>query len=218
MAQGLEGLKVVELGGWVSAPVAGKLLGDLGATVVKVEPPQGDPARQRGPFPGHEPDPEASGMFLALNVNKRSVVLEIGSAAGRRALDELAAQADILLHNFAPAEMAHQDIGFERFAALNPRLVMLSITPFGLTGPYRDYAAVDLNLFHASGLSWVFGDPVDVAGQPPVKFFGHQADMQAGIYGAVAALGAYYGARATGRGELVVRLTCRRSARAWSRA
>ncbi|MBI3991757.1 MAG: CoA transferase [Candidatus Lambdaproteobacteria bacterium] len=197
----MQGLNVVELGGWVSAPAAGKLLADLGATVVKVEPPAGDAARQRGPFPHGKPDPEASGLFLVLNANKRSVVLDLETAAGQRALDELAAQADILLHNFIPREMTRLRLDYERFAALNRRLVVLSITPYGLTGPYKDFAAVDLNLFHASGLSWVFADPIDIKGQPPVKFFGHQADIQGGVYGAVAALGAHYGAREHGQGE-----------------
>jgi len=201
MAKGLEGIRVLELGGGVSAPYAAKLLGDMGATVVKVEPPGGDPSRQRGPFRNGKPDPEASGLFLALNANKRSVVLDLDTEQGQGQLDTLAAQADILVHNFRPQEMAAKRIDYERFAALQPALVMVSITPFGLTGPRKDWAGTELTGFHASASGWVFADPEGAAGRPPVKFFGHQADIQAGIYGIVAALGAYYGAARHGGEE-----------------
>jgi crotonobetainyl-CoA:carnitine CoA-transferase CaiB-like acyl-CoA transferase len=86
MNDGLSNLHVIELGSGIAAPMVGKLLADLGATVVKVEPTGGDPARQRGPFPGNQVDPEMSGTFLYLNSNKRSVVLDLHQAAGRSSL------------------------------------------------------------------------------------------------------------------------------------
>ncbi len=201
MGKGLEGLRVLELGGGVSAPFAAKLMADLGAEVVKVEPPGGEQARRRGPFRGDVPNPEASGLFLALNANKRSLALEIGSEAGRAALDSLAAKADILIHNFAPASLPGLGLDFDRLAALNPRLVVLSITPFGCTGPYRDYAAADLNLIHAGGWGWLCPGAVKEPALPPSKPFGQHALIQAGVHGAMAAMGAYYGAAGSGVGE-----------------
>ena len=141
MSEGLSNLHVIELGGGVTAPMVGKLLADLGATVVKVEPPEGEAARWRGPFRGPHVDPEASGTFLYLNSNKRSVVLDLTQAAGRDSLEALIKDADVLIHNYTPQEMATYGVDYRHYCRINPRLVMLSLTPFGLTGPYRDYAA-----------------------------------------------------------------------------
>ena len=116
---------------------------------------RGEMARRRGPFRGHQVDPEASGTFLYLNSNKRSVVLDLSQAAGRARLEELVRQADLLLHNFTPQEMAANGLDYAHYRQLNARLVMLSITPFGLSGPHRDYAACDLTLYHGSGLGWL---------------------------------------------------------------
>ncbi len=97
--RGLEGVRVPELGEMVSAAYAAKLLADLGADVVKVEPPGGERARRRGPFPSGESDPERSGLFLYLNTNKRSVVLDLDEPLDRSRLDTLIAGSDILIHN-----------------------------------------------------------------------------------------------------------------------
>ena len=102
----LAGLSVVELGDGTAGPYAAKLLGDFGGEVVKIEGPEGDSTRRRGPFPDGRPDPEASGLFLYLNINKRGVVLDINSEDGRHALDRLLAPADIFITNLptgAPA-------------------------------------------------------------------------------------------------------------------
>jgi len=203
MAKGLEGLRVVEAGGPIAAPLAAKFMADLGATVLKIEPPEGDPARRRGPFRDDKADPEASGLFLALNTSKRSLVLDLRESAGQTTLEGLLENADLFIHDFSPPEMALRGLDFARYSARNPRLVMVSITPFGLTGPYRDFRAVDLNLIHAGGWGWVFpGVPADMT-KPPIKPFGHQALIQAGIHGATAALAACYGATWSGRGEHV---------------
>ena len=107
--QGLEGVRVLELGGRVSAPVAAKMMADLGADVVKIEPPEGDRARRRGPFPpdvdATDPDLERSGLFLALNTNKRGITLDLTRSEDRQRFDELVASADLLVHNHAPKEM-----------------------------------------------------------------------------------------------------------------
>src|SRR5271166_5526044 len=126
-------LKVVEVGAMASAPYAGKLLADLGAEVIKIERPgQGDPARGRGPFPNNQPHPEKSGLFLYLNTNKLGVTLDIFQPQGMELLERLAADADVLIHNVAPPDMDRAGLSFERMRKNNPRLVMTSITPYGL--------------------------------------------------------------------------------------
>src|SRR5439155_15541674 len=116
--QALEGLRVLELGEMVAAAYGAKLMADLGADVIKVEPPAGDPARSRGPFPGGQPDREASGLFLYLNTNKRSVALD--DARDRRELERLVAWADILIHNYPPRGTAERASDYEPFRPLNP--------------------------------------------------------------------------------------------------
>ena len=116
--QGLDGVKVIELGHMVSAAYATKLMADLGAEVIKVEEPGGDLARQRGPFPNGAPDSEQSGLFLYLNTNKHSVVLDLPRE--RQRLLELVAEADIVVHNYAPARMAGLGIDYAAFRDPQP--------------------------------------------------------------------------------------------------
>ena len=203
MGQGLEGVRVVEVdGNGVAAAFAGKLLADLGASVVKIEPPEGDWTRHYGPWrKGREHDTEASGLFIALNGNKRSKCLALEKPADFAEFCTLVDEADILLHDLAPVRMDALGFDYARFSAHSPRLSMVSITPFGLTGPYRNYAASDLTLFHAAGSGWIFADPRDAKGQPPVKLFGRHAEIQAGITAAGIALACYYGALESGRGD-----------------
>src|SRR5262249_24948854 len=120
--QGLEGVKVLELGTMVSAAYATKLMADLGADVIKVEEPQGDPARQRGPFPGGVMDPEKSGLFLYLNTNKRGVTIDLSRQPSE--LQRLVCWADVLVHNYPPRAMAARGVAYDRFRELNPGLVM----------------------------------------------------------------------------------------------
>src|ERR1044072_4985753 len=103
--QGLEGVKVLELGTMVSAAYATKLMADLGADVIKAEEPQGDPARQRGPFPGGVVDPEKSGLFLYLNTNKRGVTLDLSRQRGQELFRQLISKADLFVHNVHPTRM-----------------------------------------------------------------------------------------------------------------
>ncbi len=205
MEVGLKGLRVVELadpaGDGCSTAIATKLMADIGATVVKIEPPEGDPARRLGPFPHGEPDAETSGTFLALNPNKRSLVADLTRPEGQAVLERLAAAADILVHNFRYAAMAALPLDYARLSARNPRLVMLSITPFGLSGPHRDWAASELTLIHGSGFAWLCPDDSAHPDRPPLHFFGHHAYLQAGLHGATVALAAHLGALASGVGE-----------------
>ena len=136
----LQGIRAIELGQGVSAPFCAKLFGDYGADVVKVETPgSGDVTRHWGPFPGDEPDPEKSGLFFFLNTNKRGVALDPGSPDGRDALLELLAGADVFIENNPPQQMRDWGLDYATLAALYPELVMISITPFGQTGPYADW-------------------------------------------------------------------------------
>ena len=197
--QGLDGVKVIELGHMVSAAYATKLMADLGAEVIKVEEPGGDLARQRGPFPNGAPDPEQSGLFLYLNTNKHSVVLDL--PRDRQRLMELVAEADIVVHNYAPARMAGLGIDYAAFRTRNPRLVMCSITPFGLSGPHKDYAAYELTVAHGGGWAWLSPGGSDRPELPPLKAAGHQADFQIATAAATATLAAYGMVLQTGLGE-----------------
>lgn len=188
----------------VSAAYAAKLMADLGADVIKVEPPLGgDPARRRGPYPGGTPHPEKSGLFLYLNTNKRGVTLDLADARGREVLRELTADADLLIHNFPPAEMTAAGMDFEGLAQHNPKLVMVSITPFGLTGPHRDYQATDLTLWNAGGVAYLNGGGPGSDDLPPLKAFGQQSEFQGGLNAAVTALAALFARLRDGRGQHV---------------
>ena len=200
----LEGVRVVECGELVAAAYAGKLLADLGAEVIKVEPPAGDAARRRGPFPDGTPDPDRSGLFLYLNTNKRGIALDTSSAPGRTALATLVRDADVLIHNLPPAAMASHGLDYAALSALNPRLVMASITPYGLTGSRRDWQATDLTLWNAGGIAYLNGGGYEAPDLPPLKPYGAQAEYQGGLNAAIAALGALLARRRTGRGQHVV--------------
>jgi crotonobetainyl-CoA:carnitine CoA-transferase CaiB-like acyl-CoA transferase len=200
----LAGLRVIECGHMVSAAYATKLLADLGADVVKIEPSgTGDHSRQRGPFPGAVPHPEKSGLFLYLNTNKRGVTLDLKQPRGQALLNELAADADLLVHNFPPPEMGPMGMDFDALSRRNPKLVMVSITPFGLTGPYRDYQATDLTLWSAGGVAYLNGGGPGSDDLPPLKAFGQQSEFQGGLNAAVAALGALFARLGDGHGQHV---------------
>ncbi|MBN1613068.1 MAG: CoA transferase, partial [Deltaproteobacteria bacterium] len=152
----LKGVKVLEFAGFVTGPYCTKLLADLGAGVIKIERPGlGDPARNRGPFPDDQPHPERSGLFLYLNTNKSGVTLDTGSPTGRRLFLEMIRRADILVEDHPPGAMETMGLGYDELEEVNPGLIMTSITPFGQTGPYRDYRAYGLNVAHASGSGYL---------------------------------------------------------------
>jgi crotonobetainyl-CoA:carnitine CoA-transferase CaiB-like acyl-CoA transferase len=151
MLAGIRILDVTDRSAWL----AGKILAELGADVVKVEPPGGDPGRGQGPFLGGQPGPERGLAWLALNTSKRSVVLEVGSPEFRG----LAARADVLLESSAPGWMAERGVGYEQLRGLNPRLVYCAITPFGQTGPYASYQASDLVVVAMGGNASMTGEP-----------------------------------------------------------
>jgi crotonobetainyl-CoA:carnitine CoA-transferase CaiB-like acyl-CoA transferase len=200
----LSGLSVLELGSMIAAPYCAKLLADLGAEVVKVEPPGlGDPARRRGPFPGDVPHLERSALFLYLNTSKRGITLDLESETGRRILRELASRVDLLIEDRPPGELERAGLGHARLSERNPRLITLSITPFGQSGPYRDYRCHPLNLYHAAGYSSPFHVPGAAGGRPPPKAGGYLGEYDAGLSAAIGAMAAVLGRAASGRGQHV---------------
>ncbi len=190
------GVRVLELAEGISGPYAGRWLAALGADVVKLERTTGDPSRAFGPWPDDLPDDETSGLYLYLNGNKRSVTLNLETSDGRAILGELAAGADIVIESFAPGYLAGHGLGYEALAAERPQLVMISITPFGQTGPNADLPATELTLFAACGQLWLTGDPA----RAPLKNGGSQPSYQAGLNAFAALAGAYYGALVHGQG------------------
>jgi len=195
----LEGLRVVEFGTFVSAPYCGKLFAGYGAEVIKVEPPGGDIARAHGPFPGGKPNPEASALFLYLNTGKQSVVLDPREPADRERLLRLIATADVLIENYRPADLRALGLDFATLAERNPRLVMVSITPFGQSGPYADYRGNNLIAFAMGGQMYITGTPEG----GPLKNGGYQADYQGGLNAFSAAMLAVLAAERDGVGQHV---------------
>ena len=121
-----------------------RALGDLGADVIKVEPPEGDPTRRMAPFAGDEPGPERSLRFIHANRSKRSVVIDMDAPEGRDLVRALAERSDILVEDRTPGYLAGLGLGYEELRELNPALVYVSITPFGQTGPHAGYRGGDL--------------------------------------------------------------------------
>jgi len=201
----LSDLKVIEWGEFISAPYCAKLLADLGAEVIKIEAPGvGDEARRFGPFPGDVPHPEKSGLFLYCNTNKLGITLDVRKATGKKILLTLIKEADIFIENHPPQEMEKLDLDFESLKKINPKLIMTSLTPFGQTGPHRNYKATDLVSFHMGGYGYhITGAVDDPNSDPPLKPRGHHANFAAGITGAAATLSAVFARKKTDRGQHV---------------
>ena len=178
--------------------LSGKILADLGAEVIKIEKPGGGPGRI-GPYWGDEPDPEKSLYWFAYNTNKKGITLDIASAEGGEILKKLVVTADILIESFAPGYLESLGLGLEVLTRINPRLIVVSITPFGQKGPYRDFKASDLIIMGMSGLMGLTGD----ADRPPLTVSLPQSHLLAGSDGAVGAMMAYYHRRRTGAGQHV---------------
>ena len=179
--------------------LCGRVLGDLGADVIKVEPPGGDPARMHAPFLDDIPDPRRSLYWMAYNFNKRGVTLDLRTADGRELFHRLVQSADFVVETGAPGHMDSLGLGYDKLRQVNPRVVMVSITPFGQTGPYKDYRADDLVAMAAGGLLGITGD----ADRPPVRVLSPQSYVLAGAQAAAAALLAHYSGRAAGGGRHV---------------
>lgn len=196
MAGALDGIKIIELGEMVSAPYSARLFADYGADVVKIEPPgRGDLARSWGPFPGDQPHLEKSGLFFFLNTNKQSVTLDVSRPDGREILLRLLAGADVLVENLAPARVREWRLDYASIRETLPDLVVISITPFGRTGPYSQWNAYDLNAYHLTGASHRYcGRP----GEAPLEHGTFAADFYGAMTAATWGLAAVYGRASIG--------------------
>ena len=179
--------------------LCGKVLGDLGADVIKVERPGGDPDRNIGPFYHDAPDAEKSLYWFAYNTSKRGITLNIGTADGKEIFKQLAKKADFVLESFPLGYLKSLGLDYVALSELNPSIIVTSITPFGQTGPYKDYKTSDLVASAMGGLVYICGD-VD---RPPVRISAEQAYLHAGVHAVGATLIAHYYRELTGAGQHV---------------
>ena len=198
----LDGVNVLEYCSMVSGPYCTKIMADLGAEVIKIEPPvHGDEARRMPPFPGDKPHPEKSGLFMYLNTNKQGITLNPETPEGKEIFLKLSKKADILVEDHPPGHMEQMGLGYKDLRAINKGLIVTSITPFGLTGPYRDYKGRALNISHASGQAYLLPLLSPNADRPPVKAGGNTSDYDPGLVAVVAVLAALYWQGISGRGQ-----------------
>jgi len=194
----LEGLRVLDLTGPLGV-YCGKLLADLGADVIRIEPPCGDDSRRLGPFYEDEPGLERSLFHWHFNAGKRGITLDPAVPDGKDVFLRLARGADIVLESFRPGHLEGCGLGYEALRGINQRLILTSITSFGQTGPYRDYAGGELAIQALSGLLWISG----WGDRPPVMMGGNAALHQGSAEAAAATLIALECCEQTGKGQHV---------------
>ena len=218
-----QALRVVDLSVGVFEGLAGafcaKMFADFGADVIKVEPPEGDPARKLGPFPHDNPDVDTGGTFRYLNTNKRGISVDFDQytpsplrervgvrvnahtdrSDGLIQLRDLCSTADVVVETFSPGHLRSLGLGYDDLAETNPGVVLVSITPFGQTGPWRDYQATDLVTYAASGQSYVNGSP----DREPLKEPGDESCFQTGACAFLGAMTALAHRDLTGEGQHV---------------
>ncbi|MCX5999645.1 MAG: CoA transferase [Chloroflexi bacterium] len=179
--------------------LCGKVLADLGADVIKVEPPTGDPSRNIGPFYHDIPDPEKSLYWFAYNNGKRGITLNIRSSDGREVFKKLVRTADFVIESFAPGYLDSLGLGYAALSQASPGLILTSITPFGQSGPYRDYKTSDLVSMSLGGYVYLTGEH----DRPPVRIGFPQAYLHAAMAAASGTMIAHYHRRMTGEGQWV---------------
>lgn len=194
MKQALSGVRVLEFTQVMAGPVCSMLLGDLGADVIKIEPPEGDTTRRMGKRQGKE-----SPGFWAVNRNKRGIVLNLKDPRGQKIVRALAARADIVVENYRLGVMDAFGLSYKDLQAINPRLIYASISGFGSTGPYAQKGGFDLVAQGMSGIMSITGE----AGMPPVKCGIPVTDLGAGLLALQAILAAYIYRLQTGEGQYI---------------
>lgn len=177
----------------------GKVLADLGADVIKIEPPCGDSSRNTGPFYRDMHDPEKSLFWWAYNTSKRGITLDIETADGRDVFRRLVKNADIVVESFPPGYMEGLGLGYEALSTINPGIIVTSITSFGQTGPYKDWKAPDLIGCALGGQAYVMGDD----DRPPCRTSFPMAYLHAGNHAAAGTLAALYYREVSGEGQHV---------------
>ena len=199
--------------------LAGKLLGDLGADVIKIERPGGDISRNIGPFYQDDPDPEKSLFWWAYNTSKRGITLDIESADGREMFRKLVRTADFVIESYPPGYMDRIDLGYEDLEKINPGIIMVSLSPFGQTGPYKDYKDSGIVAAAMGGMM----DQFDDTDRPPVWIGGNhsQTSLLGSMEAASGAVLALYHRGTTGEGQHVdvsIHETVSRGASAYRRS
>ena len=194
----LDDVRVLSLAGEIGQYCV-KLLADLGADVIKVEPPVGDPARNLPPFYHDEQDQQKSLYWLNLNTNERSVTLNLEGADGRRLFERLVATADVVVESFEPGYLDGLGLGYEGLAKIKPDIILTSVTGFGQTGPHAHYKAPDIVGVAMAGVMWLAGDPQDPPNLPPWR----QGYISASIVAAAGTLTALYHRDVHGEGQQV---------------
>jgi formyl-CoA transferase len=192
----LSGMRVLDVCQVMAGPFCCMLLGDLGADVIKVEPPEGDQARRAMGFKLKGDD---SLGFLNMNRNKRSITLDLKSEAGRKVFFRLADTADVIVENYRPGAMKKLGVDYEAARAVNPGIIYASISGFGQSGPWADRPGFDLIAQAASGIISVTGDPAG----PPARAGVPVTDLGCSLFTLYAILAAYIGRQATGRGQYI---------------
>jgi crotonobetainyl-CoA:carnitine CoA-transferase CaiB-like acyl-CoA transferase len=199
----LSGLRILELAD-EKGQFCGKLLGDLGAGVIKIEPPGGEPSRRAGPFLDDVPHPERSLSFWYYNTSKRGVTLNLENADGRRLFRQLVQTADVILETFPPGFLASLELGYESLRGENPGLIMCALTPFGQTGPWRDYLASDLLHLAAGGEMASCGyDEADVPDASPIAPGGGNAWHIGSHFAYMAIMAALVWRTTSGQGQYI---------------
>lgn len=196
----LNGVKVIEYGNMISGPFCAKILADLGAEVIKIEEPCcGDESRRAEPFMKDVPGIENSGLYLYLNMNKKGITLNPAEATGRKIFLDLLKEADIFIENNSVKRMKALKLTYKDIKAVNPGIIMVSITPFGQTGPYRDFKGGELVDTQLGGVGYLSTREGDVT-KEPLKYPAHLFSFQAGLTASSAALGYLYQKKITGEG------------------
>ncbi|MEM3742729.1 MAG: CoA transferase, partial [Nitrososphaerota archaeon] len=195
MALPLEEVRVLDFTRVMAGPFATMLLGDLGADVIKVEPPGGDDTRGWGP-PWIGGD---SGYFMSVNRNKRSIIIDLKKPESWKIIEKLVKKSDIVVENFRPGVAEELGISYSRLSQINPRIIYCSISGFGQSGPYRDKPGYDLIALAMSGLMSITGEPK----RPPVKFGVPIADLTTALFAVTSILSALYWREKTGRGQYI---------------
>lgn len=172
----LQGVRVLDLSG-EPGQFCGKLMGDLGAEVIKIEPPEGDAVRRRGPFYEDVADVNRSLYWHAMNTSKRAITLNLHTQQGRHLLQRLLPTTDIVLESFAPGTLAGWGLDFATLHQQHPHLIVTSVTPFGQSGPYSDYRGTDLEVLALGGFLATCGDPA----RPPVRISLPQSNVFASV-------------------------------------
>lgn len=195
MSHPLEGVRILELGQVIAGTYGSQVLSDLGAEVIKVETPEGDIGRN----PSVAPYRGLSGLFLTLNRNKQSIVINLKTETGRKLFYDLVKVSDVVVDNFRPGVLERLQVDYATLSAINPRIIQCSITGFGTEGAYKNYPAFDIIIQAISGHMAITGEP----GRPPARVGIPLADLSGGIYSCKGILAALFDRERNGKGRRV---------------